>query len=208
MNIYHNYHNYHTVLIDLSGLLVAYLLGSVCTAIPVCHLLGLPDPRTQGSGNPGATNVLRVGGKGPALLTLSGDMLKAVIPVLIARLLHATPLMAALVGLAAFLGHLFPLFYHFQGGKGVATAFGVIWTLHPLLGLGTTLIWLLVFYFTRTSSLAALLAFGTLPLAAWFADATQFPVLLLMALLLFFRHHRNIRALLRGEERPFKRSTL
>ncbi len=107
-----------------------YLLGSLSSAIIICRLLGLPDPRGQGSGNPGATNVLRIGGKKAAAATLIGDMLKGLIPVLIAKLLGASLAIQALVAIAAFLGHLYPLFFGFKGGKGVATALGVLLGIH------------------------------------------------------------------------------
>ena len=107
-------------------LVLAYLLGSVCSAIIVCKLLRLPDPRTQGSNNPGATNVMRIGGKKAAIITLAGDMLKGVPLVLIAQQLHLAPDLISAIGLAAFLGHLYPVYFKFEGGKGVATALGVL----------------------------------------------------------------------------------
>ena len=107
-----------------------YLMGSISSAILVCRLFGYPDPRTEGSNNPGATNVLRIGGKPAAALTLLGDVLKGVIPVLIARWLELGPLVAALAGTSAFIGHLYPIFFRFEGGKGVATAFGLLFALH------------------------------------------------------------------------------
>ncbi len=187
----------------LLALFASYLLGSICSAIPVCALLNLPDPRTQGSGNPGATNVLRVGGKIPALITLTGDMLKGAIPVLGARLLHQGLGFAALMGLAAFLGHLYPILYRFQGGKGVATAFGVIWALPPWMGAVISLIWLAIFLLTRISSLSALIAFGSMPVLCWFMLRPAFIPLTIMSFLLLARHHRNIAALLRGAEKGF-----
>ena len=128
-------------LIATGALILAYLLGSVCSAILVCRLLGLPDPRTEGSHNPGTTNVLRIGGKGPAALTLLGDMLKGVVPVLVARHYQLEPAVVSAVGLAAFLGHLYPVFFGFKGGKGVATAAGVLLALNPWLGAATLLTW-------------------------------------------------------------------
>ncbi len=185
------------------ALFASYLLGSICSAIPVCALLDLPDPRTQGSGNPGATNVLRVGGRIPALITLTGDMLKGVIPVVAARMLHQGMMLTALMGLAAFLGHLYPLLYRFQGGKGVATAFGVIWALPSWMGASISLIWLAIFLLTRISSLSALIAFGSMPLFAWFMIRPAFIPLTIMSILLLLRHHRNITALLQGGEKGF-----
>ncbi|NNM51024.1 MAG: glycerol-3-phosphate 1-O-acyltransferase PlsY [Pseudomonadales bacterium] len=195
------------ILENLLLLIVSYLLGSVCTAIPVCKLLGLPDPRSSGSGNPGTTNVLRVGGKGAALLTLAGDMLKGVIPVLVGRALGATPLFEAALGFTAFLGHLFPLYYRFAGGKGVATAFGVLFALNPILGLCTGALWIALFALTRYSSLAALVSFGLLPALAYQLDRAHFPIICLICLFLITRHHANIRALLHGQERRFSHKT-
>ena len=149
-----------------------YLMGSISSAILVCQLFGYPDPRTEGSNNPGATNVLRIGGKPAAALTLLGDVPKGVIPVVIAHYLGLGPFVAALVGTFAFLGHLFPVFFHFQGGKGVATAFGLLFALHWPSGLVAGVVWLLVFALTRISSLASLSAFVVAP-ACIFAFASQ-----------------------------------
>ncbi|MCG7963964.1 MAG: glycerol-3-phosphate 1-O-acyltransferase PlsY, partial [Candidatus Thiodiazotropha taylori] len=123
------------MIIHSSIVVIAYLLGSISSAIIVCRLMGLPDPRSQGSNNPGATNVLRIGGKKAAAITLFGDMVKGLIPMLIAHLFDAPPLYLALTGLAAFLGHLYPVFFNFKGGKGVATALGVQFGLHWGVGL-------------------------------------------------------------------------
>ncbi len=148
--------------------LVAYLLGSLSSAIIVCRLAGLPDPRSDGSGNPGATNVLRLGGKKPAIVTLAGDMLKGLLPVLLGHALGLAPVLLALVGLAAFLGHLYPVFFRFQGGKGVATALGVLLGLDWVVGLATVATWLAVAFLTRYSSLSALIATGLAPVwVAW-----------------------------------------
>ena len=127
---------------DYLIILGGYMFGSISTAIIVCKLMGLPDPRTEGSKNPGATNVARLGGKKAAALTLAGDMLKGLIPVLIAQYLQMSPVILAATALAAFLGHLYPVFFGFQGGKGVATAFGVIYGLYWPVGLLTTATWL------------------------------------------------------------------
>lgn len=188
----------------MGALIFAYLLGSVSTAIIVCQLMGLPDPRSEGSHNPGATNVLRLGGKGPALFTLLGDMLKGVIAVIIAKYaLHLSPPWLAGVGFAAFLGHLFPLFFRFQGGKGVATALGVLIVLHWPLGLCVIALWAIAFAASRISSLSAITGFSAAPLLAWYITPENFIGILLMSLLLLARHHGNIRALLKGEERRF-----
>ncbi len=178
-------------------LLFAYLLGSVATAIVVSRLMGLPDPRTQGSGNPGATNVLRLGNKKAAALTLLGDSLKGLLPVLLARLLEVPLEGQALVALAAFLGHLYPVFFGFRGGKGVATALGVLLGLAPLLALLAIVTWLLVFKLTRISAVAALAAATTAPLCAWWLSlpAPLVAATLAMTLLTIWRHRTNIREL-------------
>ncbi|RMG37646.1 MAG: glycerol-3-phosphate 1-O-acyltransferase [Gammaproteobacteria bacterium] len=180
----------------------AYLLGSVSSAIIVCRLLGLPDPRTQGSGNPGATNVLRIGGRKAAAITLLGDSLKGLAPVLVAHWLVVSPLLLALTGLAAFLGHLYPIFFGFKGGKGVATALGVQFGLYWPIGLSIALIWLFVAKILRISSLAALISQGLAPLVVWwFWPAPELVAMqVVMTLLLIWRHRSNIRNLLSGKE--------
>lgn len=185
-------------------LLVAggYLFGSISTAIIVCKLMGLPDPRTTGSRNPGATNVARLGGKKAAALTLVGDMLKGLVPVLIAKALHADPTILAATALAAFLGHLYPVFFGFQGGKGVATALGVIYGLHWPVGLLTTGIWLAMAVVFRYSSLAALMAILlTPPGFLWLLPETPIVIAMgVMTVLLYWRHRSNIANLLSGKE--------
>ena len=180
----------------------AYLLGSIATAVIVSRLFGLPDPRTIGSGNPGATNVLRTGNKLAALATLIGDLLKGLIPVLVARALDAGDLIIALTALAAFIGHLFPVFFQFKGGKGVATALGVLLGLSPWLGLSTLGVWLLIAFTLRYSSLAALTAALAAPLIGWLLhlDSAILITISLMSALLIWRHIGNIQRLLRGEE--------
>lgn len=184
-------------------LIVAYLLGSVCSAIIVCQLMGLPDPRSEGSRNPGTTNVLRLGGKGAALFTLAGDMLKGVVPVVAGHYLGVPPLWLAAIGLAAFVGHLLPVFYGFEGGKGVATGLGVLLALHWPLGLMVVGIWIAAFASTRISSLGAIGGFVAAPLLCWWQLPSAAPVVAVMSALLLYRHRANIRALLRGEERRF-----
>ena len=180
----------------------AYLLGSLSTAVIVSKLAGLPDPREQGSKNPGATNVLRLGGKKAAIITLLGDALKGLVPVVIADALSASPDILAAVGLAAFLGHLYPVFFGFKGGKGVATALGVLSGFSVWVGLAVLATWLLTAFLFRISSLAALTAATLAPLYVWLLRES--PVLsgaaLAMALLLISRHRGNIERLLRGEE--------
>jgi glycerol-3-phosphate acyltransferase PlsY len=180
----------------------AYLLGSVSSAIIVCRLLGLPDPRGEGSGNPGATNVLRIGGKKAAAITLIGDMLKGLLPVLLAKALGASLAVQAMVAVAAFLGHLYPLFFGFRGGKGVATALGVLLGLHWPVGLLTIATWLLIAKVFRISSLAALLSLLVTPLYIWWLipEPSLIIAMLFMLILLFWRHRSNIENLFKGTE--------
>ena len=186
-------------------IIAAYLLGSISSAVLICRVARLPDPRTVGSNNPGATNVLRIGGKPAAALTLLGDVLKGVIPVVLARYLDMGPFVAALVGTFAFLGHLFPVFFHFQGGKGVATAFGLLFALHWPSGLVAGVVWLLMFALTRISSLASLSAFVVAPacIFAWLPQA--FWPMLALSLVMILRHRSNLQKLLRGEELGFRK---
>lgn len=191
-------------LLAVGAVIFAYLLGSVSTAVIVCQLLGLPDPRSQGSRNPGATNVLRIGGKGPAILTLVGDMLKGVVAVLIAKYgLHLSGPWLAGVGFAAFLGHLYPVFFGFEGGKGVATALGVLVVLHWPLGLAVIAIWVIAFGASRISSLGAIAGFLAAPVLCWYMAPVFIIGVSLTSVTLLLRHHGNIRALLKGEERRF-----
>ncbi|MCP5151355.1 MAG: glycerol-3-phosphate 1-O-acyltransferase PlsY [Ectothiorhodospiraceae bacterium] len=180
----------------------AYLVGSFASAILVCRAMGLPDPREGGSGNPGATNVLRLGGKKAAALTLTGDVLKGVLPVLVATWLDESPPVRMAVGFAAFLGHLFPVFFGFRGGKGVATAFGALVALSGSVGLAAVATWVGVAAATRYSSLAALTASVLAPAyAAFLTGETAYVVgLALIAVLLLVRHRGNIGRLLAGTE--------
>jgi len=183
----------------------AYLIGSVPFGMVLTRAMNLGDLRSIGSGNIGATNVLRIGGKPAAALTLLGDVLKGVIPVVLARYLDMGPFVAALVGTFAFLGHLFPVFFHFQGGKGVATAFGLLFALHWPSGLVAGVVWLLVFALTRISSLASLSAFVVAPacIFAWLPQA--FWPMLALSLVMILRHRSNLQKLLRGEELGFRK---
>ncbi len=186
---------------------MAYLLGSVSSAIIVCRLMGLGDPREAGSGNPGATNVLRIGGergKLAAAITLLGDLLKGLIAVLLARQLGLEGWQLGLVGFAAFLGHLYPLFFGFRGGKGVATFLGVLLGLNVWMGVTFAALWLFVAKVLRISSAAALTASALSPLYVWWLsgqDQALTAVVTLMAILLWWRHRSNIVRLLRGEEK-------
>jgi len=189
-------------LIDAALILLAYLVGSISTAIIVCRIMKLPDPRLQGSNNPGATNVLRIGGKKAAAITLFGDALKGVVPVLIAISVNIEAWPLAAVAMAAFLGHLYPVFFQFKGGKGVATAFGVLTALSWPTGLSLLFTWLLVAKVMRISSVAALLASVLSPLYLWYWTES-YPLLvlsLIMALLLIWRHKSNIKKLISGSE--------
>ena len=185
---------------------LAYLLGSLSSAIIVCRLMGLPDPRTEGSNNPGATNVLRIGGKKAAALTLAGDSLKGVIPMLACHLLGVSVTVFALAGLAVFLGHLYPVFFGFKGGKGVATALGVQFGLYWPIGATVGLVWLFMARVVNISSLSALVAMALAPAAVWYFWPAVELVLMQVAVsvILFWRHRSNIRNLLSGTEGRIK----
>lgn len=186
----------------LLAILMAYLIGSISSAILICKFLKLPDPRSLGSGNPGATNVLRFGGKKAAIATLIGDTAKGAIPVLLATWYGLDTLGLALVALAAFIGHLFPVFFGFRGGKGVATALGCLAALSLPTGAALLFTWLLMAMLFRYSSLAALITAILAPLYCWyFTNPTYAMLAILIALLLIARHHTNIRHLLAGCEK-------
>ncbi|HBO38467.1 MAG TPA: acyl-phosphate--glycerol-3-phosphate O-acyltransferase [Pasteurellaceae bacterium] len=187
-------------LFSIFYMLLAYLLGSISSAILICKMVGLPDPRTEGSHNPGATNVLRIGGRWAALAVLILDILKGMLPVWLGYYLGLLPFELGMVALGACLGHIFPIYYKFKGGKGVATAFGAIapigWGVVGSM-LGT---WLLVFLISGYSSLSAVISALLLPLYVWwFKPEFTFPVALVCCLLIY-RHHANIQRLWRGEE--------
>jgi glycerol-3-phosphate acyltransferase PlsY len=191
--------------------LAAYLAGSLAFAVIVSRLMGLKDPRTFGSKNPGATNVLRSGSKAAAIVTLLLDGLKGFVPVLLVKLFGEPYGMedgtVAAVGLAAFLGHLYPVYFRFQGGKGVATFIGVVFGIHWGLGLATALTWIIIAFFLRYSSLASLVAAVFAPVyfilghrVAWYAETPVVLALFAMAALLGWRHRENIDRLLKGKE--------
>lgn len=191
----------------LAALLGGYLLGSVSFAVVVSRLFGLSDPRSYGSGNPGATNVLRSGSKAAALLTLLGDALKGALAVWLVRRFGPQfglgEAAAAWAGVAAFIGHLYPVFFHFKGGKGVATFLGVVLAIQPWLGLAACLLWVLVAVFFRYSSAASIASAAASPFIhafIWGFDPVLAAVTL-MSLLLVFRHQQNIANLLAGKER-------
>jgi glycerol-3-phosphate acyltransferase PlsY len=183
----------------------AYLLGSISFAVVVSRMFGLPDPHTYGSGNPGATNVLRTGRKAAAALTLAGDAGKGWVAVLLAQMISGEPgignVAVPLAGAAAFLGHLYPVFHRFRGGKGVATACGVLFGFDLWLGSGTLVTWVMMAAFFRLSSLAALVAALFAPAFAYlFGPANVLWAVVLIAALLIWRHRANIARLVAGEE--------
>ena len=190
-----------------SGLVVlmAYLIGSISFAVVVSKLMGLPDPHSYGSGNPGATNVLRTGSKAAAVLTLLGDAAKGYVAVALARALVGVDIdswVLPMVAVATFLGHVFPVFHGFKGGKGVATSLGILLAINWVLGLTTLSTWLIVAVFLRYSSLAALIAALFAPVYFVFLFGIQ-PMALaifLMSALLIWRHRSNIKNLLNGTE--------
>jgi len=183
----------------------AYLLGSVSFGIVVSKAFGLPDPRTVGSGNPGATNVLRSGKKLAAILTLLGDAAKGWIAVWLALYQGLAPVLVCIVSLAVFLGHLYPIYYRFKGGKGVATALGILLAFSGWVGLAVLLTWALAFAIWRYSSLAALIASACAPVYVYFLLGYKGYAItaILLSLLLIWRHRTNIQKLLNGTESGF-----
>jgi len=183
-------------------IILAYLVGSLSGALIVSKIMGIPDPRTQGSGNPGATNVLRHGGKKAAVITLCFDVFKGVVAVLGAKFGAASALILAGVTLAVFLGHLYPIFFNFRGGKGVATAFGALLALVWPVSLAALLTWLIMALLFRYSSLAAILAAILTPgYMFWFSGVWEYVfVSFIISTLLIWRHRSNIRNLLIGKE--------
>ena len=195
-----------TLLASAAALLAGYLVGSLSFAVIFSRLLGLSDPRSYGSGNPGATNVLRSGHRGAAILTLVFDALKGYAPVVLTLIYGPrwglTEATAAFVGLAAFVGHLWPVFFRFKGGKGVATAAGALMAINPWLGAATLLSWIIIAAFFRYSSLASMVAAAFAPfyqLLIWGAEPASIAIAV-MSLLLIWRHEGNIRKLLAGTE--------
>jgi glycerol-3-phosphate acyltransferase PlsY len=188
--------------ITIALLVFAYLLGSISSAILLSKIMGFEDPRSQGSKNPGATNVLRIAGKKAAFLTLLGDCLKGLIPVLVARLVSDDHLVVALSAFAAFLGHCFPVFFNFRGGKGVATAIAATLGYNWIIGTIIIAIWLLFAKVFKISSLAAIFAFCALPpLILWFEQSLIVSaVFLAISLILIWRHKGNIQRLIQGTE--------
>ena len=190
------------MLINILLIFSAYLLGSISAAIIVCKTLGLSDPRTGGSGNPGTTNVMRLYGKKAAFLTLVGDIFKGIIPVLLAKVIVDSEFIIAICGLAAFLGHIFPIYFKFEGGKGVATLIGILFATHWLLGVSYIITWILRALIFRYSSLAALIAALPIPIYSYFIEHNnQYTIsFAVIAIILFWRHKPNIYNLLNGKE--------
>lgn len=192
--------------IAIAQILAAYILGSIAFGILVSRLFGLPDPRSTGSGNPGATNVLRSGKKSAAALTLLGDAFKGWFPVWMAMQSEGLIWVTSAVALAVFFGHLYPIFYRFKGGKGVATAVGVVLAISPLLALALFLTWIVVFAITKYSSLAAIISAIMLPIFAWrwlgaYPDYEM--TFVVISVMLVWRHRSNIHKLLNGTEAGF-----
>ncbi len=186
--------------------IIAYLIGSISCSVLICKLAGLPDPRKTGSKNPGATNVLRIGGKQVAFLALLGDILKGYLPVIMGSLVTEDPLILSLVGLFAFLGHLYPVFFRFQGGKGVATAAGVYLALAWPVALNLIGIWLITAFLLRFSSIASLTAAISAPvlIEVYLQDISYTLPCILIATLIFWRHRANLLRLKEGTESRIK----
>ncbi len=186
--------------------IIAYLIGSISSAILICRLKGLPDPRTEGSKNPGATNVLRIGDKFSAICVIFGDTLKGFIPVITAKILGIEGLALAAIGTSAVLGHMFPIFFNFKGGKGIATTFGVLLALSWALAVTVAITWGITAFLFRYSSLAGIVAAILTPLYAYFLTPHCYiPAILFLSLLILLRHHENIKRLIKGTETPFSR---
>ena len=194
-------------LVPMVWIVAAYLIGSISFGIIFSKLFGLPDPRTVGSGNIGATNIARSGKKLPAILTLLGDALKGWLPVWLALQSNMLMWVIASVGLAVFFGHLYPIYHKFKGGKGVATALGVMLAISAWLALAALVTWALVFAFTRYSSLSAIIAAALAPVFAWFLLPYKDYVLMVLVItvVLIWRHRTNIQKLLAGTESSFRK---
>ena len=189
------------IIMVITPIIIAYFLGSLSSSIIVCKLVSLPDPRQQGSGNPGATNVLRIAGKKYAFITLACDILKGFVAVMIGKILGLNGFELGLVALAAFIGHIYPIYFRFQGGKGVATLIGGILALSPILGLMVILTWIVIAVIFRYSSLAALVAAILAPFYAFLIhQPAYFAGIAMMTLLLLWRHRTNIERLRNGTE--------
>ena len=193
----------------LASVLAAYLIGSVSSAILFSRLLRTVDPRDAGSGNPGATNVLRVSGKLAGVLTLAGDILKGTIPVLAVDFLFKDPAITTSTALAVFLGHLFPAYYQFKGGKGIATMLGIYLAINPLFGCAVAVVWLGAAILTRYSSLSSIISSLVSPALAWYLVQDTWTVVLgaVIFLLVLYRHKDNIKRLIAGQENKINLSS-
>ena len=194
------------LVLQVAAIVAAYLLGSVNSAILVSKAMQLPDPRTEGSGNPGATNVLRAGNKTAAAVTLLGDLLKGLAPVILTNAMTGDTWLVSAVALAALLGHVYPVYHRFRGGKGVATTFGVLLGMNWILGVLWAIIWLAVAMLFRYSSLSALVATAVtlgFALRFWLDDFWTTGALAVISVLVFWRHASNIRDLISGREKKF-----
>ena len=182
--------------------LTGYLVGSISAAIITCKLMGLEDPRSVGSNNPGATNVLRHGGRKAAIITLIGDMLKGLLPVIVVTMIEPAAAAIAVTGLGAFLGHIFPVYYGFKGGKGVATYYGALLGFSWTAGIAALLIWLLTAFVSKLSSLSALVSALSAPFILWYSShSLELTITLgLMTALLFWRHRSNVKNIIDGKE--------
>ena len=192
-------------LLTLAMILSAYLAGSISSAVLVCRLRGLPDPRSEGSGNPGATNVLRIGGASAAATVLLFDMLKGAIPAYVAFRLGVDAISLGIIAIAACLGHIFPIFFKFKGGKGVATAFGAMAPIGADLSLSLIATWIVLVLICRYSSLAAIITALLAPLYTWYFDERFTLPVAMLSLLIVIRHRENINRLLKGEESKVSR---
>jgi glycerol-3-phosphate acyltransferase PlsY len=195
-----------TLTLPIAAIVAAYLIGSLSSAIILCKLAGLPDPRSEGSGNPGATNVLRIGGKKLAATVLLIDVVKGVLPVTMVSLAGFDLAWVTATAFAVFLGHLYPVFFQFNGGKGVATALGGFLALSPPLGAAILLSWLFVFIISRISSLSAIIAASLAPLySMWLINSLEARwIIFVMTTMLLIRHKSNIKRLLSGGESNLK----
>jgi len=192
-----------TLLLFFISITVAYVLGSLCSAVIVSQVFKLPDPRASGSNNPGATNVLRLAGKKYAAFVLLGDFLKGLLAVWLASIMHLGSFAQGLVGLAAVLGHVYPVFFEFKGGKGVATTLGVFFGIQPMLGFMAIIIWGLVAYLSRYASLASIIAVTVTPFLQSHGTSTCVP-LFFIAMLVVYQHRHNIIRLREGNESKLK----
>lgn len=190
------------MLLIIISIIIAYLIGSISSSIVICKIAKKPDPRTQGSGNAGATNMLRIAGKKLAFITLISDIAKGTIVILLGRLLGLQDIVLGLLALAVLIGHAYPIFFKFKGGKGIATGLGVMFALSPLLGIAATITWIIIAILFRYSSLAALVTFVLAPFyALLLTNPIYFLTLIAMTAFVIWRHRENIARLRVGTEK-------